>query len=618
MCLFCKRVIHGVIMKSYTRINTGSSDETVASAAAADVTDEATIDTTPVLTDESIGDGDFSTALLALTHATRIDAPDSQIHTSDDKPDSDTPDSDTLTPASPLIIESIQSSDRIASANLYLERENIIHSIGELRRTRTFSKFEKCCFFGISAALYLPALTAALNESAADVIGAREINKFYSPYLVYIAGPISFIAAIQLTGSTSANNIIELYKWARYKIYPESFPKLDRKRKAIVLTCSSVIVTWCVFSEAIQAYYFVNDLDKVYKITNDKTKIYWNTLATTTAVGVGLTKLLTDVYETIKMLCLIISLRIRLPSNVSSWLFGGFVFSLCASGAIADGLQSYASIKDIFGFENPIARAALGGANSINVLSTFCFAGLVILGQFDELTNYLHRCLGGKGILVYAKENATDEERKAIWRAATQNPDFEPEQFDTFEQECRALKQAATKRPRFAPAAYLSFSIATGMALCLSFAKRPLTVFNTESLASDDFNLPPETTPDYLFESLAWVIFLYQVMLVIASLNPQMMDIFGWIADKLASICRCLAFCSGSMLETLSSTATNHTVDLESHTDEEAQRLVTTSVNVEEPDNNASTNPTTFFARRAPCDQPASTSRFLPSSCTIM
>ncbi len=332
---------------------------------------------------------------------------------------------------------------------------------------------------------YVPAVFNALNEAASDALSLYEANN-KSIYLLASASGITFMASLELTGQSTASNIKEILSILSTRKRPNDWPALSRVKILSVATIATGFAIWCALSDTAQAYDFIESIGSDYKIAvTPQSKNYWHIASAAVASGSAVTTLLTDSYETGKVMYNLAAGNIAPHANRASACVAPFVSSLCIFGAFTGALQTHSSIKDILKLQSTAAIAGLGAACTINMASSLCFSGGAVLEQVDDLFRYI------------------------------------PEQ-------------------KFEPAKIAAFLTSLGLALFLSYVKRQLNIGYYREFANEDLNLPQATTPDYLFETLAWVNFLYEVLLVTASLNPQMMHLFSHIANQIGALLDCL------------------------------------------------------------------------------
>lgn len=329
---------------------------------------------------------------------------------------------------------------------------------------------------------YLPSLASAAKDAAGDALSLFQAGNKSLPLLI-TASTVAFLAAFELSGQSTTENLKELTNTIRTRRKPSDWPALSTRKIFAVTSVAAMMAAWCAFSESAQAYDFVGTIGSDYKITTSRgMKITWSAITIGATAGSGITKLLTDNYETWKVMWRLSSGESTPYANRASRLLtptvGGFFATL---KAFHDSVQAYSVIKEIFAFQSIPAKSGLALACTTDMVSNFCFSGLAVTNQMDELFRY-------------------------------------------------------AQKPKFEPAKITAFTMSLALAIFLSYVKRTLNMGFYQDLATQDFGLKDGTIPNPVFETLSWLILISEVMLVTASLNPQMMHWVGHIFDKVGSL----------------------------------------------------------------------------------
>lgn len=349
------------------------------------------------------------------------------------------------------------------------------------RKPRTDSKGKLAYLLWLQ--LYVPALASALKDAANDAISLHEEGS-QSKTLLILATLIAFLAVFELSGESTSENAKEVGKIIYTRRIPSDWPKLSSRKKFIVISSGLMMATWCAASEMIQAYSFVKETALDYPISSAKTVYYtWKGAAIAIAIGSGITKLLTDNWETAKTMWRVFSgYREPYANRVSQLLTPAIGGTFGAIKALHDAVTAYDYIKLILNINSPAFSIALAfPCLLIEVPSNFCFAGLAVTSQMDELFGHL-------------------------------------------------------QKRKFEPAKIVAFGTSLGLAVFLSDIKRTINISYYKDIVTQDFNLPQDTLPNSTYEFLGWIIFIAEVMLVTASLNPQLMHLFILLFDKIGKV----------------------------------------------------------------------------------
>lgn len=337
---------------------------------------------------------------------------------------------------------------------------------------------------------YIPAIFAAFNDASSDALSLYEANN-QSIMLLAAASGVSFLAAFELSGQSTADNMKEIAHMITQRQTPPTWPALSRAKIFTVCAIAGGAAAWCAFSESTQAYDFVGSVARDYGFANIKyIGVAWKGLTIATAFGSGVTKLLTDNYEAGKFLWRVSAKEFIPYSNRGSYAIAPFVSSINLYGAFTSALMSYMTIKEIFNINTTYGKSLLAAGCVTDLASNFVFSGGTIAEQADQfcgtIGNQAHELIYNHRMTLRISHIA-------------------------------------------------AFLTSISLAVFLSYVKRPLNQGYYESLANDDLSIPREETPDYLFMTLAWINFVYEVLLVTSSLNPQMTHFFGHLEDKVTS-----------------------------------------------------------------------------------
>lgn len=365
---------------------------------------------------------------------------------------------------------------------------------------------------------YLATFAAAIKDALGDILSLFQAgNK--SIALLIIAGGTAFLSSFELSGRSAGINFRQVRELIYNKKWPsevlkegQTKPNLHRKQTVLVFAISLFIALWCALSEAIQAFSFTESISSDYGIARgERARRAWVFLAIAIAIGACLTRVFTDNYEAFLNTTIIVAnsnntntapdpiptdvktdqntinivtgeraTRTSRSTKIASYVIAG---PFGALKAVHDAVQAFSVIEAILNLRSITPRMLLALFCCTEIYAGFSFAGKAMMQQVVDAFEF--------SIAIYNKEK-----------------------------EIELPKVAAT-------AASLS------LAFFLAYVKRKLNSSYYPDLVNKDLGFLHLVILDEYYMMLSWLILVAEVMLTVASLNPQMMANFTSLNEKL-------------------------------------------------------------------------------------
>lgn len=338
--------------------------------------------------------------------------------------------------------------------------------------------------------------SVALTD-AADIGRSLYTSKTSNRGIIITASLAAFLTSFGLTGEPTKQNFKETFTLIRTRTLPEGWVELPRKKEIAAIVCSILPTIWGAFSEWTQGYYFVDGIPSEYQF--DINVGLWAFISACIATGAATTNVFTDSIEMYKIIRERLVWKPTIYSNrfssYASPLVGGTLGLMKAS---QDAIQAYIATTSIFSLTSTLDRSLIAVPNILNIIPSFCFAGVFSINAMDEFFGYIP------------------------------NMKWEPNKF-------------------------LAFSLSAALAIYLAFWKRALNESFYVDIAQE-FGAHRQDVPGEAVITASWAMFVQESILGTASVYEPMLSLINKVQSTVTNLGQRLSsFCFPSQTESDSS-----------------------------------------------------------------
>ena len=199
----------------------------------------------------------------------------------------------------------------------------------------------------------------------------------------------AFFASFGLNTQFSIHNIDEVYGIVRTRQLPADWPIVSKNRKRIAVAATAVMISYVVFADSIQAYYFANKMPTQYNFNQYVDDNGWAFPRYSIAAINGISLIFNEGVSSYLFMSEMLSTEKKQYTNLASKIVSQSIgYTLGTFGGLNDSIASFSAMRLTLDVADTNGLIGLGSVSIFIGLSDFFMNGRYSRDSIDTFIDY--------------------------------------------------------------------------------------------------------------------------------------------------------------------------------------------------------------------------------------